>query len=127
MGVIVLDTSVLIDHLRGDPHATTALARARRARDDLCASVVTKAELLIGMRSPGHPATQALLEALDWVAVSEEIADLAGTTARRYRASHLGLGLADFLIGATAQHLGGDLWTRNPRNFPMFPGLRAPY
>lgn len=126
MGLIVVDTSVLIDNLRDDPKAVTALDRARDAGDQLLASVVTKAELLIGMRHE-RPAALALLDALDWVAVSEEIAELAGTTARRYRASHQGIGLADYLIGATAQHLGGDLWTRNPRNFPMFPGLRAPY
>jgi predicted nucleic acid-binding protein len=126
MGLIVVDTSVLIDNLRDDPKAVTALDRARDAGDQLFASVVTKAELLIGMRRE-RPAALALLDALDWVAVSEEIAELAGTTARRYRASHQGIGLADYLIGATAQHLGGDLWTRNPRNFPMFPGLRAPY
>jgi predicted nucleic acid-binding protein len=126
MGLIVVDTSVLIDNLRDDPKAVTALDRARDAGDQLFASVVTKAELLIGMRRE-RPAALALLDALDWVAVSEEIAELAGTTARRYRASHQGIGLADYLIGATAQHLGGDLWTRNPRNFPMFPGLRPPY
>ena len=126
MGLIVVDISVLIDNLRDDPKAVTALDRARDAGDQLFASVVTKAELLIGMRRE-RPAALALLDALDWVAVSEEIAELAGTTARRYRASHQGIGLADYLIGATAQHLGGDLWTRNPRNFPMFPGLRAPY
>jgi hypothetical protein len=61
------------------------------------------------------------------VAVSEEIADLGGTMARKYRASHQGIGLPDFLIAATAEHVGGSLWTRNPRHFPMFPGLRAPY
>jgi predicted nucleic acid-binding protein len=126
MGLIVVDTSVLIDNLRDDPKAVTALDRARDAGDQLFASVVTKAELLIGMRRE-RPAALALLDALDWVAVSEEIAELAGTTARRYRASHQGIGLADYLIGATAQHLGGDLWTRNPRNFPMVPGLRPPY
>jgi predicted nucleic acid-binding protein len=61
------------------------------------------------------------------VLVSEDIADIAGDLARRFRTSFLGLGLPEILIGATAQHVGGDLWTRNPRHFPMFPGLRAPY
>ena len=33
---------------------------------------------------------------------------------RRYRASHQGIGLPDYLIAATAEHLGATLWTRNP-------------
>lgn len=127
MGVIVVDTSVLIDNLRDDPGAVVALDGAREDGDQLFASVITKAELLAGMRSREAPATQALMEALDWVAVSEEIADLGGAMARRYRTSHQGIGLPDYLIAATAEHVGGQLWTRNPRHFPMFPDLRPPY
>ena len=126
MGLIVLDTSVLIDHLRGDPGAVVAMSRAREAGDELCASVITKVELLAGMR-PRDRAAGALLGALDWVAVSDEIAERAGHHARRHRASHQGIGLPDYLIGATAEHLGATLWTRNPGFYPMFPGLRAPY
>jgi predicted nucleic acid-binding protein len=127
MGLIVVDTSILIDNLRDDPGAVLALDRAQEEGDELYASVISRSELLAGMRSHERRITRALIDSLDWVAVSEDIAELGGNLARRYRASFQGIGLPDILIGATAQHVGADLWTRNPRHFPMFPGLRPPY
>lgn len=127
MGVIVVDTAILIDNLRDRPAAVAALDAAEERGDRLCASVVTKAELLAGMRSPERRATRDLMASIDWVPLTEETAELAGTFARQYRRSHQGIGLPDYLIGATAHQIGADLWTTNPRHFPMFPGLQAPY
>ena len=127
MGLIVVDTSVLIDNLRNDPGAVLALDRAQSGGAQLYASVISRTELLAGMRAQERRVTRALIDSLDWMAVSEDIAELGGNLARELRASYPGLGLPDILIGATAQHVGGELWTRNPRHFPMFPGLRAPY
>jgi predicted nucleic acid-binding protein len=127
MGLIVFDTSILVDHLRKSVPARQAWEGAHASGHRVLASVVTKAELLAGMRSHERQATRALMDALDWVAVSDDIAELGGNLACRFRSSHQGIGLPDVLIGATAQHVGGELWTRNPRHFPMFPGLRSPY
>jgi predicted nucleic acid-binding protein len=127
MGLIVVDTSILIDNLRDDPGAVLALDRAQEEGGELYASVISRAELLAGMRSHERRVTRALIDNLDWVAVSEDIAELGGNLAREYRGTFPGIGLPDILIGATAQHVGGELWTRNPRHFPMFPGLKAPY
>jgi predicted nucleic acid-binding protein len=46
---------------------------------------------------------------------------------RTYRQSHGGVGIADYLIGATAELHGAELATLNVRHFPMFPGLRPPF
>lgn len=127
MGLILLDTAVLVDNLRGDKAATVALDAAHDAGHHLLASVVTKAELIAGMRSHERRATRQLLAAMRWIDVTDEIAERAGEHARRFRASHTGVGLPDYFIGATAEHLGAELWTRNVRHFPMFPGLRPPY
>jgi predicted nucleic acid-binding protein len=127
MGLIVVDTSILIDNLRDDPGAVVALDRAQDRGDHLYASVISRAELLAGMAARERRVTRALIDSLDWIAVSEDIAELAGNLARGLRAAFPGIGLPEILIGATAQHVGGDLWTRNPHHFPMFPGLRAPY
>jgi predicted nucleic acid-binding protein len=127
MGLILVDTSILIDNLRDHPAAVLALDRAHEDGAQLYSSVISRAELLAGTRTHERRVTRALIDSLDWVAVSEDIAELGGNLARRYRASYQGIGLPDILIGATAQHVGGALWTRNPRHFPMFPGLRPPY
>lgn len=127
MGLIVLDTSVLIDNLRNLPAATAALDGAEAAGHRLAASVVTRVELLAGMRANEKRATRHLLAALSWVPLNEEIADLAGGYARTYRHSHQGLGVVDVVVAATAEHLGAALWTPNVRHYPMFADLAAPY
>lgn len=127
MGLILLDSSVLIDHLRGHEACTTALGDARRRQERLGGSVVTRTELLVGMRASEKGPTQRLLNALAWLPVDLMVADRAGEHGRRLRRSHPGLGHLDLIIGATAELHDAELWTRNVRHFPMFPGLRAPY
>lgn len=79
------------------------------------------------MRSSEKGAVRAVFSAMDWLPVSEEVADRAGGLARRYRRSHGSIDVIDYLIAATAQHHEADLWTRNVRHFPMFDALKAPY
>jgi predicted nucleic acid-binding protein len=55
------------------------------------------------------------------------MAERAGMLANRYLRSDLGVDPVDYVIAATAQHLGAELWTRNLTHFLMFPGLKAPY
>jgi predicted nucleic acid-binding protein len=124
---ILLDTDVAIDYLR-DVRGAVRLVRSRSAAGQpVAASVVTKAELLAGMREEEEERTVRLLGTLTLVQVDDGIATRAGALARHFRPSHHGIGLADYLIAATAQALGASLWTQNPRHFPMFDGLEPPY
>jgi predicted nucleic acid-binding protein len=75
------------------------------------------------MRSGERHAVRALLDAMDNLAVSEEIAGRAGEWARTYRRSHSHIGAIDYLIAATAEIEGGDLLTLNVRHYPMYPDL----
>lgn len=127
VGVIVVDTSVLIDHLRRRTSATEALEEANAAGHDLSASVVTKIELLWNMRAPENRSVRALIDALDWLPVSDPVAERAGELARRHRASHSGIDMADYIIAATVIDVGAELWTTNLRHYPMFADLAAPY
>lgn len=124
---ILVDTSILIDHLRGHDAARLALWSAAESGERLVASVVTKVEILAGMRTAEEHATRDLFAALDWIAVDEDIAEGAGRLANRYLPSHPGVDPVDYIIAATTGHLGARLWTRNLRHFPMFPDLAAPY
>jgi len=122
--VTVLDTTVVIDHLRGMPAAGHYL---RSLTAVPTCSEVTRAEVLQGLRSAERRAAEALFTVLHWVDVDERIARRAGELGRRYRRSHPGLALADLLIAATALELAQPLVTLNVRHFPMFPRLRPPY
>jgi predicted nucleic acid-binding protein len=123
---IVCDTSVLIDVLCGDERAITLLT-GLADRDELWGVVVTRSELLSGMRSRERQPTYALLDSLRWQEVDLELADRAGELARRYRRSHPGVELPDFLIAAGVELLGGMLLTLNVKHFPMFPDLEPAY
>jgi len=124
---LLLDTSVLIDHLRGNEQAVSLLLRANDEGDELAGSVVSRAEILRGMRSHERGLTEKLLAQLSWLDVTVAVADHAGQLARRYRASHPGVDIADFLIAATCELSGARLATRNVRHFPMFPALEPAY
>lgn len=124
---VLVDTSVLIDHLRGRPEAREALARAVDDGERLIGSVLTRSEVLAGLRPGEEQATSALLGVLEWIVVDEAVADHAGALAQRYLASHGGIDLTDYVIAATAAIHGATLWTRNVKHFPMMAGLRPPY
>ncbi len=124
---IVVDTSVLIDHLRGSVDARSALRQAAAAGERLTSSVLTRVEILAGMRPGEETATQLLFDVLDWIDVDDDIAVRAGRLANRYLRSHPGVDTVDYVIAATATQINAQLWTRNLKHFPMFPGLAAPY
>jgi predicted nucleic acid-binding protein len=121
---VVLDTSVLIDVLRGHEGAVAYLAAAPGV--PTC-SQITRVEVLRGMRSDERSATLNLLYSLSWADVDERVAIRAGELGRRYRRSHPSIGSPDLIIAATAQVLGLPLATTNVRHFPMFRRLRPPY
>lgn len=125
----LLDTTVAVDHLRGDPAAAAFLESLVAAEGDepLLASEVTRFELLAGVRPRERSALEDFFTVLDWVPVTEAVAREAGDLARRYRKSHTGIGAADFMIAATARLLEAELLTTNVRHFPMFPRLAPPY
>ena len=123
---MLIDSDVLISHLRGDQRAVTFLRESRR-RGPLHGSVVSVAEITLGMRSAERSAVWRLLGALRLLPVSEHVAIRAGEFGRTYRRSHHAIGLADYLIAATAAEAGLQVATLNVRHFPMFPGLEPAF
>jgi predicted nucleic acid-binding protein len=108
--VAVIDTDILIDHLRGHRRFQ---ARGR----SIVYSVVTRAELCAG--TYGEDRIRELLDGFEEVHVDGAIAELSGGI-RRDR----GLDLADALIAATAVTLVLPLITRNRRHFEGIKGLK---
>ncbi len=123
----LVDTSVLIDHLRGRTETRALLEGELSAGEPLFGSVLTKVEVLAGALPREEPATRALLAALVWVEVSDAIAERAGQLAGRYLRSHPGVDIVDYVIAATVEQLRVRLWTLNVKHFPMIRGLKAPY
>jgi len=125
--VIVADTSVLIDHLRRRNGAPQAIDAAFGRGDHILASVISKVEIISGMRTHERRTTRNLFGLIRWVPLDDATAELAGEYGRLYRRSHTGIEPPDYVIAATATQLGAELWTRNVKHFPMFPDLASPY
>lgn len=125
--MILVDSDVLIAHLRGLQQAKDWLLDTRRKTGPLAASTVSIAEVAGGMRSQERREVGLLLSSLHAFAVNERIAWRAADLMRTYRRSHVGIGLGDYLIAATAEVEGCQLATLNVRHYPMFRRLRPPF
>jgi len=123
---VLVDTSVLIDYLRGHEGAAAVLERERAAAP-LHASEITRLEVLAGMRPAEEDATRSFLSTLAWHPVDADVAEDAGSLGRRWLPTHHTIDSADLAIAATAIRTGSELLTRTIRHFPMFSGLQAPY
>lgn len=127
--ILLVDTCILIDSLRGFEPARAWLADAASRYDVLVShSVITTTELFAGARSASSvESVRHLLSMMSPIQVDEGIAELAGEYLRKWHRSH-GLGVPDALIAATAAEAGATLVTRDGVHFPMddFPVL-VPY
>ena len=125
--MILVDSDVIISHLRGHEEARDWLRAARQRSGRLAVSAVSVVEVAGGMRSPERKQVTRLLASLLILPVSERIAWRAAEFMRTHRRAHAGIGLGDYLIAASVDIEGLDLATLNVRHFPMYPGLEPPF
>ena len=123
---VLFDSTILIAHLRGEPRAT-ALLRDAVAAGSAHASVLSRTEIEGGMRSAERSDVARLFTALDLVPVNDAIAKRAAEHLRKYRRSHSGIDIIDYVVVASAEQIGAKLATLNVRHFPMVRGLKPPY
>jgi predicted nucleic acid-binding protein len=119
----LVDTCVIVDHLRGYADAYEWFKRIANQAEtpQLVCSVITVAELFAGLpieATKSEEAVVKLLSQMDVIPVCENIARSAGMYVRKWRASH-GVGLADALIAATAYCLDAPVVTRDLQHYPM--------
>lgn len=118
---VVLDTSVLIDALRGREEVRRALNAFSSGVGMY--SAITFSELLAGVHdAENEKALTMFLGPFRFCEVTEPVARQAGALRRLYGAG--GLALTDALIAATALVHGAVLVTRD-RIFSRIPGLRV--
>jgi len=125
--VILLDSDVIIAHLRGHPAARGWLEGVRVAGEVLALSAVSGTEILGGMHSDERHQVRRLLDSFRCLPVSREVGWRAGALRRRYRRSHSEIGTVYYLIAATAELDDCELATLNVKHYPMFSHLRAPF
>lgn len=115
---LLLDTTVLIDALRG----RSAAARLREARgktDPPLICAVNVEELWRGIRPGEAQAVETLVAGMRLAPLGAEEGRRAGAWRREFASRGISLSQADCLIAAAAVGVGARLATGNPRHFPM--------
>jgi predicted nucleic acid-binding protein len=120
----LLDTTVVIDHLRDKPGLRDWALRTLQHRHQLAVSAITIAEVVRGTRPDEQRSTSMLLDRLKFLATTREAAWRAGTYQGELAAQGITLHTADALIAGTARAHGAALITDNIRDFPL-PDLKV--
>ena len=117
--LILLDTNILIDVLRGEEVALRWL----EAQGQASISVITWIEVLVGCRGEEREPVELWLEGFRRWPVDDAIARESVGLRQRH-----GLKVPDAIILATAVCAGLPLATRNSRDFPLaLGGVVHPY
>lgn len=119
MGGILLDTTVLIDLLRGRTGAASRLSQLAGASDEPYVCAINVEEVMRGILSGEHDHAATLFAGLLIVPLGYAEGSRAGEWRREHAALGQTLSEADCLIAAAAFTVGGRLATGNPRDFPM--------
>ena len=127
MTLLLVDSSVLIDHLRRDVRAVRRLRSAVEAGDELWSVAVVRTEILAGARKGEEEAIAELFGEFRWLEVSVHLAEAAGRLVAQYRRSYPGVDMVDYLVAASAIELAAEVLTQNVKHFPMLPGLQPAY
>ncbi|NPV70702.1 MAG: type II toxin-antitoxin system VapC family toxin [Firmicutes bacterium] len=123
MTSILIDTDILVDHLRGYQPAGDFLRRVFTGEYSGQISVLTEMELMAGaLPAKGEKELlESLLSRFSSIPVSSSISRRAGQLLRNYRAK--GLTPVDAIIASTCLELKAVLVTRNARHFNIIEGL----
>lgn len=115
---VLLDTTVLIDYLRGRPVVGRVDALLDRG-DALCTTPINVEEVVRGLRPAEVAAVNDLFDGLRVVPIGLTEGHRAGEWRRGFAARGTTLSQADCLIAAAAFSTAAVIATGNPRHFPM--------
>ena len=119
---VLIDTSVLINFLHNKPEALALFRDLTSRRVALTISCITVAELYAGIRPGEEVETARLIDSLDCLPLTGEIAKMAGLIRAEQRRIGRTFVLDDLMIGATAIAYGFPLITDNRKDFEI-PGI----
>lgn len=122
MAEYLLDTTTIIDHLRGDKKVSSCLEEIGIRGDIAGCCCINIAEVYTGVKEKEKEKTDRFIESLYYYDVTKEIARLAGGLKQKYIKKGKTLATTDLIIAATAMVYGLMLITKNTKHYP-FPEL----
>lgn len=124
MSTYLLDTTVLISHLRGEDRVTDLLLGLLRQGHTLATSCVNVSEVERGVLPRERSATRGMLERLRYLDTTREAAIRAGRYQAEFQRRGVTIHTPDALIAGTARVHGAIILTDNIADFPM-PDVRS--
>lgn len=119
MAKYLLDTTALINHLRGRPEVVDLVSSLASQGHQLGICCINVAELYSGLNPGEQDRAERLVDSLDYYEVSREAAKQAGRYRYDFARRGVTLSFADTLIAATAINEMATLITANAKDFPM--------
>ena len=123
----VIDSTFLIDHLRGEDAAVDRLEAIFDLGDEPIVTEIVVCEVRAGLLPADERHLVALIEPMEFVQPGPETALQAGRWRAELRARGQTLSLAASLIAAAADSMGAAVLTRNLRDFSLTPVPVEPY
>jgi predicted nucleic acid-binding protein len=118
---LLLDSTFVIDHLRGEPAAVDRFRRIFEDGDDPIVTEIVVCDVRAGLLAEAERYLDAFLEPIEYVQPGIETAMAAGRWRADLRGRGWTLSLADSLIAATAHTLGAAVLTRTVGDFALMP------
>jgi len=119
MATYLLDTSVIIDALKGKRNRDQLLKELLQQGHLLACCSISVTEVYAGLRSHEETRTRELLESLQYFPIVWPVARLAGLLKRDYARKGITLATTDATIAAIAIHHQLTLISDNLKNYPM--------
>jgi len=123
----VLDSSFLVDLIRGDGRALTALARFENEYHDVSTTVINLLELFRGVylserKEENMKEVMEVARSLDLLGIGWETLQIYGTLSATMRVRGVPVDEFDLVIAALALQADGRMVTRD-QHFRYIPGL----
>lgn len=123
MGKILIDTSIIIDHLRLKDKTQTILYKLFQEKHDLFASILTHTESYAGKsiweKESVRNHLKNILSGIKILPLEENVSEKAGGIRAKYNTD-----IIDAIIASTALHHNMTLATLNVKDFQKIPGLK---
>jgi len=119
MAEYLLDTTTIIDHLRGNKKVNSYLEEIGMRGDIAGCCCINIAEVYTGMKKKEKEKTNKFIESLYYFEVTKEIARLAGSLKQKYAKKGKTLAVTDVIIAAASMVYGSTLVTKNIKNYPF--------
>ncbi len=121
---LVIDTSILIDHLRGGKIWNDLLKEIKEKDVELYMPTIVIFELFSGQSSKDSAMMKKIYRFLENFKLIELTEDIARRVGEIYRDISVTLQVPDYVIAASTLEINGEVVTLNIKHFEKIPNLK---